>query len=94
MSEKTLTAGLDVNETEFVARIRQAIPIARQFLIENGVGDPHGHLSEQLRAKEPDGLSEDQMADVVDWMAATYAFGIAVGLMLDPAMFQVGKARL
>jgi hypothetical protein len=68
---------------DMYARIRKALPIAKRVLAE-GLDSRRCEWSAHIPAQEPQGLTDQQIAQFVKWTEATYEIGIAVGLMLRP----------
>jgi hypothetical protein len=76
------------SNTAFTARLRAAVPVARQLLINDGIDPASPTLEDSIQAPAPDQLTEAQMNQLIDWTAAAYTLGVAVGLLLGPAFLE------
>ena len=80
--------------------VRRAQSMAPDVVLQEGVGDSdtsgftvEGLVEDLIGHHGPDGLNERQMSAYTDALDAAFAFGIAIGLLLRPEVFQKGGAR-
>ena len=72
-------------------RIHEMLPVARQILADNGISDEPCEFSESIPAHEPPLMTKEQVEKFVEWTETTWVLGIAVGLLLNPALILRGR---
>ena len=99
-----MTKGLQTSswyDLDFVEKVRAAIPEAQDTLLQGGImGDPTpsrehltariAHLTGDQDIEDAD-MTENEAALLCDRLESAVALGIAIGLLLRPEAFEIGR---